>query len=238
MAWFKVDDGFFSSRKVLSISRELRPSAIGIWTLVGTWSAHEMTDGFVADWILDEYGCTDEIRSALIQAGLWLDVDGGVQFHDWTDYQPTRAELEAKRADVSDARSRAGRAGAIKRWQNGKTIANDSKGDSKTIANDSPDPTRPEPEPMKNKFDEFWELYPRRDNKAKALLAYKKAIKSTSEEKILTAVKKFASNPNRPETKFIPMATTWLNGERWNDPQDIREGSPIINPEDEWRYLR
>lgn len=237
MAWFKVDDGFFSSRKVLSIPREVRSSAIGIWTLVGTWSAHEMTDGFVADWILAEYGCTDEIRLALIQAGLWLDVGDGIEFHDWTDYQPTRAELQAKRADVSDARSRAGRAGAIKRWQNGKMMANDSKGDGKTMANDSPEP-EPVPVPIKSMFLDFWDLYPRKDNKAKASAAYMKAIKKISEDKLIDAVKKFASNPNKPETKFIPMATTWLNGERWNDPNDIRERSPIIRPEDEWRYLR
>ena len=39
MAWFKVDDGFHSSRKVLSIPRRSRLAAIGAWTIAGAWCA-------------------------------------------------------------------------------------------------------------------------------------------------------------------------------------------------------
>jgi len=41
MAWFKVDDGFLTSSKVMSISRAKRAEVLGVWLSVGVWSAHE-----------------------------------------------------------------------------------------------------------------------------------------------------------------------------------------------------
>ena len=35
MVWFKVDDGFYSSSKVLSIPRTSRLAAVGLWLRVG-----------------------------------------------------------------------------------------------------------------------------------------------------------------------------------------------------------
>ena len=54
MAWFKVDDGFLTSSKVMSIPRSKRAEAIGVWLSVGVWSAHEMKDGIVPNVILEE----------------------------------------------------------------------------------------------------------------------------------------------------------------------------------------
>ena len=38
MVWFKVDDGFYSSQKVLSMPRSCRLAAVGLWTMAGNWS--------------------------------------------------------------------------------------------------------------------------------------------------------------------------------------------------------
>ena len=126
MAWFKIDDGFYSSRKVLSIPRNVRLQAIGIWTLAGAWSAKELTDGIVPGYVLEELGCTTRIREALIEASLWLDqavtkpspsVDQAltnassplepVAFHDWNVYQPTRAQVEEYRANERERKAKA-----------------------------------------------------------------------------------------------------------------------------------
>ena len=45
--WFKVDDGLHASRKVIRIPRSIRLAAIGLWTISGSWSAHEELDGLV-----------------------------------------------------------------------------------------------------------------------------------------------------------------------------------------------
>ena len=137
MAWFKIDDKLITSQKVLMIPRSLRPTALGVWTLCGTWSAHAMSDGFVPDHVLDEYGCTDEVRHALLFSGLWDDAEGGIEFHDWCDYQPTRAELEAKRDAVSAKRADA----AKKRWDTScKPDANAIQTDANRMQNDAPNP--------------------------------------------------------------------------------------------------
>jgi hypothetical protein len=146
MAWFKVDDGFYTSHKVLQIPRENRHEAIGAWILVGAWSANKMTDGFIPNYVLDEFGVSKTSIDRLVAAGLWDVADGGIVFHDWCDYQPTREQLEAKKSEISSKRSEAGSKGANQRWQK---MANAWQTDSKTMAKDSPEP-EPEPEPDKS----------------------------------------------------------------------------------------
>ncbi len=107
MVWFKVDDGFASSRKVLSIPRTQRAAAIGVWTLAGSWAAKELTDGVVPQYALDELGVTPRLSRALVEARLWLDhPEGGIVFKNWADFQPTRAEVEAERAKTAERQAR------------------------------------------------------------------------------------------------------------------------------------
>ncbi len=124
MAWFKIDDGLHSSRKVLSIPRSMRLECVGLWVMCGAWSSKELTDGHVPNFVLDEIGARSEAVSALCAAGLWLAEENGIRFHDWNEYNPTKEEILGKRKQVSEARSKAGKSGADSRWQkNGKRIA-------------------------------------------------------------------------------------------------------------------
>lgn len=215
MAWFKVDDNFILSRKVLRIPRDQRPLAIGFWTMAGVWSAHERTDGVVPEYVLDDLGCPESVIEQLVGAGLWLLVDDpkAIVFHDWDDYQPTREQLEAKQAEVSAKRRAAGSKGAAKRWQT----------DSKSMAKDSPEP-EPEPEPIRTSskmiesdFESFWDRYPRKVGKAQALKAYVKARKATDAVMIMSGVDRLANDPNLPEPTYIPHPATWLNRHGWED---------------------
>lgn len=94
MPWFKVDDGFHGHPKVIGLS----PSAVGLWLLAGTWSAQYLTEGHVPAGMVRRFGCSSEDASELVEAALWHEVDGGYEFHEWTDYQPTKADVEAERA--------------------------------------------------------------------------------------------------------------------------------------------
>lgn len=124
MAWFKVDDGFYSSRKVLSIPRGLRLECIGLWTVAGAWSSKEMTDGKVPEYVLEELGARTAVVKKLVEVGLWIERDKLYEFHDWRDYQPTKEEVLERRQKVSKSRAEAGRKGAAARWQNdGKAMA-------------------------------------------------------------------------------------------------------------------
>jgi hypothetical protein len=110
MSWFKVDDGFSDHPKVRSIPRATRAAAIGLWTLAGSWSAKNLTDGHVPAYMLAELGCTRGQAAALVQAGLWLRAGDGYDFHEWDDHQPSREQVTERRAKTAErvARWRAG----------------------------------------------------------------------------------------------------------------------------------
>ena len=122
MAWFKVDDGFYSSRKVLSIPRTRRFEALGLWTACGSWTMKELTDGFVPREIVDELGGTEAQINDLLAAKLWTESEKGFTFWDWEDYQPSAQSIKMNRKETSQKRSAAGRKGAQTRWQNNGKI--------------------------------------------------------------------------------------------------------------------
>ncbi|WP_395695284.1 HNH endonuclease [Nocardioides sp.] len=104
MAWLKIDDHLHDHRKVLKLLRagpgKVDAAPLGLWLLAASWAADNRTDGFVPDYLLDRWDqdATDH-AARLVAVGLWelevLDGEDGYRFHDWTDYQPTKAKLEA-----------------------------------------------------------------------------------------------------------------------------------------------
>jgi len=69
------------------------------------------------------------------------------------------------------------------------------------------------------KFDEFWDIYPKKTNKAKAKSKFISLIKFIQPETIIEGAIRYRDwcIQNQQEPQFIPHAITWLNGERWND---------------------
>ena len=224
MAWFKVDDGFHHSAKVLSIPRSIRAESLGAWIIAGTWAADNMTDGYIPNAVLADWPISDDAIGALVEAGLWLLVNGGVVFHDWCEYQPTREQLSAKREETHAKKVAAGKKGAEARWQNNsKPIAEDSR----AIASDSPEP---EPEPIKEHsyseavrdmtypedFETFWKSYPRKQAKGDALKAWNSLKKTRPDISVLVAAcREYEKTVVDPQ--FLKMPGPWLRGRRWED---------------------
>lgn len=67
-----------------------------------------------------------------------------------------------------------------------------------------------------NLFDEFWEIYPRREAKAVARKAWDRALGRASPEKILTAAAAYRDLPGR-NPQYTKMPATWLNQDCWLD---------------------
>lgn len=113
MTWGKVDDRLHRHRK----ARQAKLEAMGLWVLALSFCADNLTDGVILD---DEVASLCDGRRAvaskladrLVTVGLWHRVDGGYLFHDWAQYQPTRASVQAERARKAEA----GRRGAESRW--------------------------------------------------------------------------------------------------------------------------
>jgi len=142
VAWFKVDDGFYSSRKVTLIPRSKRWAAIGLWTLAGTWCAKELTDGVLPDYQFEELGGRTEDADELITAGLWERVPNGYRFLKWGEYQPTKAEVEESRVREAERKKRWRETQMSHRTRRG-TDAGQDVGHQRVSGH--PDPTRPDP---------------------------------------------------------------------------------------------
>lgn len=99
MPWFKVDDSFHSHPKTLATD----PAALGLWVIAGAWSSANLTDGFVSTMVLSRLlPDSDELAKKLVAAGLWKRAKGGYQFHDWSDYQPNKNDVEKERKAARD----------------------------------------------------------------------------------------------------------------------------------------
>jgi len=70
-------------------------------------------------------------------------------------------------------------------------------------------------------FNNFWEVYPRKIDKKKAMKSYKTAIKKTEVSTINLAAEKYAKEcvKNKTEKNYIKHPTSWLNGECWENYQ-------------------
>jgi hypothetical protein len=139
MPWFKIDDGFTNSKPVLQLQRRVRTSAIGLWTLAGAWSAKEMTDGFVPEYVIEELASTPAIAGHLVKCGLWEEAQDGWKFKGWEKYQPTREQIMEAR-DREAERKRKYR--ESQRRPSG-TITGQAEGHQWESGH--PDPTRPDP---------------------------------------------------------------------------------------------
>lgn len=78
-------------------------------------------------------------------------------------------------------------------------------------------------------FEEFWAVYPRKVNKVNAFKAFKKVCKDRKMlEKLIDAVEKHKKTEQWKTTKLIPHASTWLNGQRWED--DLSSLEDVARP--------
>lgn len=98
MAWFKVDDGFWSHPKTLSLSAP----ALALWVRAGSWSCQQLTDGFVPVPALAMLGGGRKAADELVRVGYWDKAEGGWVFHDWADYQEASADVKRRRRDARE----------------------------------------------------------------------------------------------------------------------------------------
>lgn len=94
MVDFRVDDGFQWHPKTAGMSLQ----AVGLWTLAGTWCARYLTDGYIPGDILQPMvGRNRAALQELVDRNLLVEYADGFQFHNWLQYQRSRADVEAER---------------------------------------------------------------------------------------------------------------------------------------------
>lgn len=76
----------------------------------------------------------------------------------------------------------------------------------------------PDPGPSEDElFERFWAEYPRRDGRKKAREKFTQALKRADAQAIIDGAHRYAVDPNRAQA-YTKQATTWLNGDHWDDP--------------------
>ena len=98
MSWFYVDDRFHANRKVRRMPASIRMSALGLWTVAGSFCRDELTCGEITMNEVISLGGTKKLAEALVAATLWEHTATGYRFHNWQRWQDTPAEVAEKKA--------------------------------------------------------------------------------------------------------------------------------------------
>ena len=187
MPWVKLDDAILDNPKIL----EAGPLGFALHVAAICYCARNLTDGFLptpkAASLLDLSGVhcdhanpcgraaygrptgmsggvvdVADVIEMLVELGLWHRVDGGFEVHDFLEYNPSRAKVEADRQQAKEQRSEAGKASAAKRRErqgqrefngnptSGQRTVNETRTGTERKSNPDPDPDPdPDPEPQK-----------------------------------------------------------------------------------------
>lgn len=97
LTWIKLDDNFPTNPKVLAAG----DMAGWLYVCGLCYCGNALTDGFIpvaAVGRLTGLPEPDQLASALVDAGLWLEVDGGFSVHNYEKKQRTRAKIESDRS--------------------------------------------------------------------------------------------------------------------------------------------
>lgn len=124
MPWVRLDESFPEHPKVVQAG----PLAGWLHVSAIAWCNRQLTDGFVPcaqlRKLVDFDGIYTDMEGgasgidtpdpkaladALVSHGLWEEVEGGWQIHDFLEYQPSRESILAKRQKEHEAKSKAGR---------------------------------------------------------------------------------------------------------------------------------
>lgn len=122
MSWAKLDDRFHAHPKVLR-AMHAEPGAVALHVLAMSYTAAYELDGQVpVHFVTSTIGDLERAKrmtDVLEDAGLWrVDGSDGWEINDFTEYNPSRAELEKRRQARARAGRKAGRASGRARKAN------------------------------------------------------------------------------------------------------------------------
>jgi hypothetical protein len=168
MTWVFLDDKFHSNPKTVGVGND----GAGLYCRALSYCGDQLTDGYVPMGWAREVG-KPGTRNKVTCAGFWLEVFGGEQYHyvaddlpytvtipgpgffipDYLMLNPTRAQVEKKRTELSAKRSTAGKLGAQSRWHGKPDGNHDGNEHGKAMANVvasewQPDGPHPQPLPL------------------------------------------------------------------------------------------
>jgi hypothetical protein len=220
---------FWSSEDIAALDWEVRLIFIGLWSYVDDNGAGRDNTKLIK---ADLFPLEDDPHWALMQVSGALNalaaggqicrykVDGKPLLHicAWDKNQiisrPSKARYErlacddAALAEVAHVNDMSPHANvSLGEGEKGRRGEGEKKTSASAGAEQESDPA----------FDAFWAAYPKKRDKGHAVKAYRTAAKKASAAEILTGLGRQLPEWSKADPKFIPLAATWLNGERWAD---------------------
>lgn len=241
MSWLKIDDAIWSHPKFVGLS----DSAHTLWFRGAAWCSQYLTDGFLPDSARNLFGqLSDSTAQELVDARLWVRVEGGWKYHDWGDWNPTAKAVKERReadrlrkAKKSEPKKNSAPEFRTESARNPDGIVSESSrpvpvpvlntsndvlppivphpGDGAGTELDTP--RAPKPPAYSAAFMEFWEAFPseRKRDKRGCAKKFTKAIKAGIPARhLIDAAKSYRDDPNR-EPQFTVNPLTWLREQRW-----------------------
>ena len=193
MTWIKLDDTFPNNPKILPLSDK----AFRLYIEGLCYANQYLTDGFLAQAVINRLDNGNAYQQ-MLEAGLWLEVDGGAQIHDYCEHQTTRKTVEEKRDQVRNRVTR------YREKSNAHVTLPETETETETETY------------KRNYFDDFWKIYPLKVGKGAAMRAFQKAIRTTDPEMVITGATRYKLDPNRAQA-YTAHPATWLNAQRWLD---------------------
>jgi hypothetical protein len=100
--WCRLDDSLHDNPKIVRLTSE-DPRAVVLWLFGLSWCGRHLTDGFLPEGLLPRivpWPVDDLARLAglLVQVDLWEPVVGGFQYHNFLEWNPSKAQVNATRA--------------------------------------------------------------------------------------------------------------------------------------------
>lgn len=108
MSWIKLDDQFSINDKVLAAGKDGRELHISALCHCG----RNLTDGFIDARMVRQLAAMFEVYDwetavdALLDVGLWIEVEGGYEIANYLEFNPTRAKVEAQREARAERQAR------------------------------------------------------------------------------------------------------------------------------------
>jgi len=89
--------------------------------------------------------------------------------------------------------------------------------------------------------EQIYGLYPRKENKQAAITAIRHALEKEDYQNLFDSTRLFRDlvHAAQEPRQFVPLASTWFNGERWKDDDTrLRERAARIEAEQAWQILQ
>jgi hypothetical protein len=210
VAWALLDDNFPNHPKVIQAG----PAAAYLFVCGLCYCRKYHTDGFIPRKAIPMLGVTVSPRKAidaLVEVGLWDLTNDGFNVHGYSEYYADasdKAKKESKREN--------GRKGGIESSRLNK-FASEPEGNGTGVGSSD---LLLEEKKRDADFGNFWQAYPRKDNKQAALKAWQKAAPNDDTQRAIAADLERRCRSSqwlKDGGQFIPMGSTYLNGRRWED---------------------